>query len=277
MKNVADTTFFGSIIVGFIAFIVSKAAPALSVAAGTIIILSALAMFVSFMFLLKQQQKKEQQAREEISDTDAQLHRELIETHMLALSELKSADHELKTTVIKLLVEAGKHQGEPSTGRFVYGADYFIDWNRKGLALVAQARELVEEFAARPTYRELASKVLRQAASAVNPGTEVNLTNQYISTQFVTEGTRLPRWVRLDGEIHMSATAPTCIPAVPQDAAVDSLAAELQSFAGSSPYPDRDKEGFVWAVTALLNVGGDAKARAHITISGTVAVFGPMC
>ena len=100
------------------------------------------------MLALRQNQKQATQANQEIVLTDAQLHKELVDAHF-ALSKLSGADDQRRGQVIELLLEAGKHLGQPVTNsRLVYGPDYFINWNREGIALVAQARQLIEESAA---------------------------------------------------------------------------------------------------------------------------------
>ena len=84
-----------------------------------------------------------------INDTDVQLRKELIGTHKLALPKLQYANDELTNKVVDLLVEAGKHLGcQPTNSRVIYGPEYFINWNREGLALVAQAKQLIDELAA---------------------------------------------------------------------------------------------------------------------------------
>lgn len=82
---------------------------------------------------------------EEIAQADSQLRRELIEAQKLALSRLVDADDELKGKVVRVLVEAGKHLGKACVNnRRSYSSQHFVNWNREGLALVAQARQLID-------------------------------------------------------------------------------------------------------------------------------------
>jgi hypothetical protein len=80
---------------------------------------------------------------EQLSETDDRLRQELLETH-LSLIAVVGASQELKTNVLNLLIEAGKHLGEPETNsRRVYDFEYFLNWNDEGLDLVAQAKALL--------------------------------------------------------------------------------------------------------------------------------------
>lgn len=94
---------------------------------------------------LKENAKEEAAGRQKINETDVRLRRELLETH-LALIARSGCDDNLKTSALNLLIEAGKHLGEPKTNsRVVYGDSFFVQWNEEGLALVNQAKALLSE------------------------------------------------------------------------------------------------------------------------------------
>ena len=98
-------------------------------------------------------------AKQETEESDNQLHANIVSVHNLAFAKLAgNNDHALqalRAKVIELLVEAGKHLGNPQTNtRVVYGSDFFLNWNKEGLALVEQARLLIESY--KPVLRDRA-------------------------------------------------------------------------------------------------------------------------
>jgi hypothetical protein len=83
-----------------------------------------------------------------INETDAQLRKE-IETALYALTFLSGADENTKTSVVELLVEAGKHLGNPSANsRLYYERRDIINWNLEGLKLVKEAQTLIDQYVA---------------------------------------------------------------------------------------------------------------------------------
>ena len=62
----------------------------------------------------------------------------------MSLLAVVGADRELKTSVLKLLIEAAKHLGDPYVNSStVYEPEYFLEWNQAGLDLVEQAKALL--------------------------------------------------------------------------------------------------------------------------------------
>lgn len=138
MKNVLIFLLFAVIAVAAITY----QQPAISVAS---VITAAYFYFRAF----REMRKGVEAGHQEVLATDAQLRTELTAAHRMVLAKLSTAEEELKNKVIELLVEAGKHLGNPVTNsRLVYGPDFYLKWNREGLALVAQARQLTEAYAA---------------------------------------------------------------------------------------------------------------------------------
>jgi hypothetical protein len=110
---------------------------------------SAVLAVVFFVRQLRVTQAVEAVGRNEIKTTDAQLRTDLIAVQKLAMSKLSAADDATQTKVAELLADAGKHLGDPYTNsRVVYGSDYFVNWNKEGIALVAQAKKLIDDFVA---------------------------------------------------------------------------------------------------------------------------------
>jgi hypothetical protein len=86
-----------------------------------------------------------------IDDARKNLRESLVETHRHLLLELGTVytipEEELQTKIIELLVEAGKHLGHPYTNsRGEAGTSDFLTWTEEGAALVAQARQLIDEY-----------------------------------------------------------------------------------------------------------------------------------
>jgi hypothetical protein len=115
-----------------------------------VIVPGAILMAVCSVRLLRDERKSQKEgSAAQIAKTDAQLREELIEVQKLALAKLSGADEKTKDEVVKLLVEAGKHLGDPYTNSsLVYSSAYFVAWNREGLALVARARKLIDDYVA---------------------------------------------------------------------------------------------------------------------------------
>ena len=136
------------LILGIITFVTFKPLPIVAAISGV--------GFCYFYFLaFREMRKGVEKGHQEMLATDKQLREELTATHQLVLWKLSGAEEEIKLKVIELLVEAGKHLGNPVTNsRIVYGSDFYIKWNREGLDLVAQARQLTEEYAARAEAHE---------------------------------------------------------------------------------------------------------------------------
>jgi hypothetical protein len=92
---------------------------------------------------LREQAKENGTLAEELEETDTRLRRELLATH-LSLIAVEGADNTLKTRILELLIEAGKHLGQPVVNsRVVYGLDFFVRWNQEGIDLVEQAKALL--------------------------------------------------------------------------------------------------------------------------------------
>jgi hypothetical protein len=101
------------------------------------------------VYFLHQERRAALASMAKVTASDGQLRTQLAATHILALNSLGCAEESLKTLVVSLLIEAGRHLGEPVTnGRRVYSTEYLIIWNNEGLALVAQARKLIDDYAA---------------------------------------------------------------------------------------------------------------------------------
>ncbi|CAM6000044.1 unnamed protein product [Sphagnum balticum] len=102
--------------------------------------------FAYFMWqALKEDLKQRDSVHEKISETHAILHRELLETHCSLIATIGD-DENLKNTVLNLLIEAAKHLGDPhidDDDDAMYGLEYFLNWNKAGLELVAQAKALL--------------------------------------------------------------------------------------------------------------------------------------
>ncbi len=127
---------------GVATLVASKLAPILMIPTG-------IGLVVFFCLALKQNHQAAKEGSKQINDTHVQLRKELTEVQMLALSKLSGADDELKNKVVELLIAAGWHLGNPHTNsRVVYGSSFFINWNREGIALVAQAKQLIDAYAA---------------------------------------------------------------------------------------------------------------------------------
>ena len=95
--------------------------------------------------LFRINEARRQSVAAETKKVDAQLNLELLEVQKLAFARLGNADLQLQTRVADLLVDAARHLGYPYLGgRTVYPVDYVLKWNQEGLALVAQARTLIE-------------------------------------------------------------------------------------------------------------------------------------
>jgi hypothetical protein len=110
---------------------------------------AAVVYLVCFVRQLNAENKSSAAGRALVKETDAQLRQDLVAVQKLALAKLAGADAETQSKVVELLVEAGKHLGDPYTNsRLVYTSDYFVNWNREGLALVAQARKLIDDYVA---------------------------------------------------------------------------------------------------------------------------------
>lgn len=137
MKNSLLSALFA-----LIAAVTLKPLPAVAIVA-------IIGMLYFFFLFSREEQKRASEGRRKIVETDELLRAELTATHQLVLSKLSGAQDEIKNKVIELLVEAGKHLGNPVTNsRLVYGPEFYIKWNRDGLELVAQAKQLTEEYAA---------------------------------------------------------------------------------------------------------------------------------
>jgi hypothetical protein len=140
MKNYLLFALFG-----LIAGVTLKPMPAVAICA-------VIAALYFFYLSFSEAQQRAREGSKEIRESDELLRQELTKAHQLVLSKLNTADDELKNKVINLLIEAGKHLGNPVTNsRLVYGPEFFIKWNRDGLDLVAEVRKLTEEYAARTT------------------------------------------------------------------------------------------------------------------------------
>jgi phosphoenolpyruvate synthase/pyruvate phosphate dikinase len=97
--------------------------------------------------IVREEVKVQRAISEEIIDGDSRLRQEVIEAQKLAFSKLANAGDELKTQVAELLADAAEHLGYPYLGaRLSYANDLILEWNKEGLTLIAQARQLIDSY-----------------------------------------------------------------------------------------------------------------------------------
>lgn len=111
-------------------------------------VLAAVLALPALIWFLRIDAREKREISMETNRTDKQLRAEVIEAMEIAFSKLATADDEFKGKVAELLAEAAKHLGYPNMGGTrVYSSGYTLQWNRKGLELVAQARMLIDGYA----------------------------------------------------------------------------------------------------------------------------------
>lgn len=104
---------------------------------------------VFFFQTLFAQRKESGRISEQTKATDSQLRTEVIAVQKLAMEKLSGAGDEVKTKVASMVADAAKHLGyPPSSGMRVESTDRVLNWNKEGLRLIAQARQVVEEYQA---------------------------------------------------------------------------------------------------------------------------------
>jgi hypothetical protein len=105
---------------------------------------------VVFVIEMKANRKAEGQWQEKIVETHEALKTGLLDTHLLVVQKLAGYPDVAKKAIGKL-IEAAGYLGGPPSSRMVIDASYVVEWNKQGLALVAEAKAIVDELVtARP-------------------------------------------------------------------------------------------------------------------------------
>jgi hypothetical protein len=99
---------------------------------------------VALIIAFRANQRVEGQWREKIDETNDALKAGVLETHLLVVQKLFGYPEVAKQAIEKL-VEAASYLSGPPPSRMVIDASYIVEWNNRGLALVAEAKAIVDE------------------------------------------------------------------------------------------------------------------------------------
>jgi hypothetical protein len=83
-------------------------------------------------------------ANSRITETHEALRSSVVETHLLVVSKLFGYP-DLAKQAIEILIDAASYLSGPPSSRAVITSDYVLDWNKRGLARVAEAKALIDE------------------------------------------------------------------------------------------------------------------------------------
>ncbi|MDR3612874.1 MAG: hypothetical protein P4L53_04855 [Candidatus Obscuribacterales bacterium] len=99
-----------------------------------------------FIYLaVRNQNKRSNDIAKATLHTHMQLLEQLEEVQLLATVKLAGAPVDTQKAVAAMLIDAAKHLAEPyQNSAILYPEDYVLQWNKQGLALLKEARDLLE-------------------------------------------------------------------------------------------------------------------------------------
>jgi hypothetical protein len=98
----------------------------------------------AFAEAMKANSRAESAASVRIMETHEALRSSVVETHLLVVSKLFGYP-DLAKQAIEILIDAASYLSGPPSSRAVITSDYVLDWNKRGLARVAEAKALIDE------------------------------------------------------------------------------------------------------------------------------------
>jgi hypothetical protein len=109
---------------------------------------------VTLVIEVRRQYKGPSKSTEKVNTIQQELQTGIVRTHLLIAEKLVNypwgdiSGDDVAKQAIEILVDAASYLSGPPPSRFVVGEDSIIDWKKKGLARLAEAQAIIDQYLA---------------------------------------------------------------------------------------------------------------------------------